>query len=101
MTRLGYQVLTANHGQAAVDVVREHEGDIHLVLLDMGMPIMDGPTTFPLLREARPEMKVLLFSGYELDAAAQALLDAGASGFVKKPVAFRTLAEEIRTVLGR
>jgi CheY-like chemotaxis protein len=99
LTPLGYQVLTANGGQAAIDLVREHEGDIHLVLLDLGMPNMDGATAFPLLKEARPEMKVLLFSGYELDSTAQALLDAGANGFLKKPASSKRLGEEIRRVL--
>lgn len=99
LMHLGYQVLTANCGQEAIDVVREHEGDIHLVLLDMGMPVMDGPTTFPLLKKARPEMKVIIFSGYELDATTQALLDAGASAFLEKPFALKKLGEEIRRVL--
>ena len=99
LERLGYQVLTANGGHAAIDMVREYEGDIHLVLLDMGMPIMDGPATFSLLKNERPEMSVILFSGYELDSAAQALLDAGASGFLKKPVTRQKLGEEIRKVL--
>jgi len=99
LTPLGYQVLTANGGQAAVDLSNEHEGDIHLTLLDMGMPIMNGATTLPLLKAARPEMKVLLFSGYELDAIARTLLDAGASGFLQKPVSSEELAKEIRKVL--
>lgn len=96
---IGFQVLTANGGQAALDIVCEHQGDIHLVLLDMGMPTMDGPTAFPLLTAQRPEMKVILFSGYELDATTQALLDAGASAFLMKPVTSQELVAEIRRVL--
>jgi CheY-like chemotaxis protein len=99
LTRLGYQVLTADNGRSALTRVREHDGEIHLVLLDMGMPVMDGPTAFPLLKKERPEMKVLLFSGYELDSVAQGLLDAGASGFLMKPVTSNTLAAEIRSAL--
>ncbi len=96
---LGYQVLTANNGQVAIDMAYQHKGDIHLTLLDLGMPVMDGPTAFPLLREARPDMKILLYSGYELDTTAQALLDAGASGFLKKPFRFGKLIDEIREIL--
>jgi len=99
LTPQGYQVLTANGGEAAVDMVRKYEGNIHLTLLDLSMPFMDGQTAFPLLKKARPDMKVLLFSGYELDATAQTLLDAGASGFLMKPVAVNKLREEIRKVL--
>ncbi len=99
LTRLGYQVLTANGGQAAIDLVREHAGNIDLVLLDMGMPSMDGPRTFPLLKKVRPEMKVILCSGYEHDITIQALLDAGANSFLQKPVTSKKLAEEVRGVL--
>jgi CheY-like chemotaxis protein len=97
---LGYQVLAANSGQAAVDIARDYEGDIHLVLLDMGMPIMDGPTTFSLLREVRPDIEVLIFSGYAMDADVQDLLEAGARGFLQKPVRFKRLQEEIHQLLG-
>jgi two-component system, cell cycle sensor histidine kinase and response regulator CckA len=99
LTPLGYQVLTANSGQAAVDMVREHEGDIHLVLLDVSMPDMDGPTVLPLLKKERPEMKVLIFSGYDKGFIEQPLLNAGADGFLRKGVASEEMREAIRTVL--
>lgn len=99
LVSLGYRVLTADNGRSALDRAREHEGAIHLVLLDMGMPVMDGATAFPLLKMERPDMKVLLFSGYDLDSAAQNLLDAGASGFLMKPVRTTKLAAEIRRTL--
>lgn len=99
LKRYGYQVLTASGGQAAVDLAREYKGEIHLALLDMGMPIMDGPATFPLLRKARPKMKILIFSGYEQDVTTQSLLDAGACGCLKKPVLAKTLSEKVREVL--
>jgi len=99
LTQQGYRVLTANDGQAAIDVVRDHSGSIDLVLLDMGMPIMDGPTALPLLKKVCPEIKVILFSGYELDATMEALLDAGASSYLQKPVRIKKIKEEIRTVL--
>ncbi|MCF6286295.1 MAG: response regulator, partial [Candidatus Hydrogenedentes bacterium] len=99
LSRLGYKVLTANGGQTAQDLLRDHEGDVHLVLLDMNMGGMDGPTLFPHLKRERPEMKVLLFSGYEMDETVQGLLDAGANGFLKKPVSSKKLGAEIRRML--
>jgi two-component system, cell cycle sensor histidine kinase and response regulator CckA len=99
LTPLGYQVLTANSGQAAVDMVREHEGDIDVVLLDVRMPTMDGPTALPLLKNERPEIKVLIFSGYEKNFVAQPLLDAGADGFLKKGEKSEKMGEAIRTAL--
>jgi CheY-like chemotaxis protein len=99
LTRFGYSVLTATNGQEAIEVARTFDGEIHLVLLDMGMPVMGGAEAYPLLRHARPEIKVIIYSGYELDATAQALLDAGASAFIQKPFQMTALGAEIRRAL--
>jgi len=99
LDKLGYQVLCASHGQEALEIVRKHDGKIDLAIIDMAMPIMGGPELFPLLRTERPGIRVILCSGYELDPAAQALLDAGATAFVRKPFPIRTLATEIRKAL--
>ena len=97
--RLGYRILLARHGSEAVRVAREFDGDIHLAILDMEMPFMGAPEAFPLLIEARPDMKVILMSGYELDARAQGVLDAGASAFLQKPFLIRELGAVIRKAL--
>ena len=68
-------------------------------VLDMGMPIMGGAEAYPHLREARPQLKVIVCSGYELDASSQALLDAGASAFLQKPFRATALAQTLRRVL--
>lgn len=99
LTRLGYQVLLAPDGQKAVEIVKTRGENIHLVILDLGMPILDGTRAFPLLREAKPDLKVILSSGYELDSAAQALLNAGAIAFLHKPFRTETLVEEIQKAL--
>ena len=75
------------------------DGQIHLALLDMEMPVMNGSKTYPLLTQARPGLKVIVYSGHELDASIQALLDAGARAFIYKPFDLRTLAAEVRRVL--
>jgi two-component system cell cycle sensor histidine kinase/response regulator CckA len=49
--------------------------------------------------EARPELKVLVFSGYALDGPAQEILDAGANGFVQKPFSVAGLSEKLEEVL--
>ena len=51
----------------------------------MGMPAMDGAETYPVLREARPGMKVILCSGLEPDEASRAVLEAGVFAFLRKP----------------
>lgn len=99
LEHLGYRVLIARDGQKALDVARTFEGGIDLAVLDLKMPVMDGSQVYPLLREARPGIKVIVCSGYELDAASQALLDAGASAFLRKPYRIEVLAAEIRKAL--
>ena len=100
LERFGYRVLTARDGVEAVDLANEHAGKIHLVLLDLNMPVMGGAEAFSLLRKTHPALKVILWSGYNLSPSIRALLDAGASGFVRKPFRIEALTEEIRKVLG-
>jgi PAS domain S-box-containing protein len=99
LEHLGYRILIAHDGQEALDVARTFEGRIDLAVLDLKMPGMDGSQVYPRLREAQPEIKVIVCSGYELDAASQALLDAGASAFLRKPYRIEALAAEIRKAL--
>ena len=99
LERLGYQVLCAHNGEEALEIARSFEGDIHLALLDMGMPVMGGAEAWPRLKEIRPGLKVIVCSGYELDASSQALLDGGASAFLQKPFRVTALAQALRRAL--
>jgi CheY-like chemotaxis protein len=95
----GYTVLLASNGREAVDIARERSAEIDVVLLDMAMPVMGGAEAFPLLRSARPALKVILCSGYDLDESAQSLINAGASAFIQKPFGLEELCLEIRKTL--
>ena len=99
LCQYGYQVLTARTGRDAIEIAHGYEEDIDLAILDMGMPVMDGSETFAILRQIRPDIKVIICSGYELDAAAHALIQAGACGFIQKPFQMNTLVQEIRRIL--
>jgi CheY-like chemotaxis protein len=101
LERLGYRILCAHDGQEAVEIAQSYEEDIHVAVLDMGMPVMGGAQAYPLLMKARPNLKVLISSGYELDPAAQALLDAGASAFIQKPFRAHVLATTVRKALAK
>jgi CheY-like chemotaxis protein len=95
----GYAVLLAHNGREAVEMTREYGEEIDIVLLDMAMPVMGGAEAFPLLQAARPALKVILCSGYDLDESAQRLIDAGASAFVQKSFGPVELCQEIRKAL--
>ena len=96
---LGYKVLTAQDGKQAVEIARDYDGEIHLALLDIEMPVMDGPEAYPLLMAARPSLRVMVCSGYGLDTGTQNMLDAGASAFLQKPFTLAALAAELRKAL--
>ncbi|NUN95047.1 MAG: PAS domain S-box protein, partial [Candidatus Omnitrophica bacterium] len=99
LERLGYRTLSARNGQEAVQIAREHPDRIDLAILDMAMPVMDGPTAFPLLRGVRPDMKIVVCSGFDAGSEAESLLESGAVGFIQKPFTTQTLASEIRAAL--
>lgn len=95
----GYQVVCASNGREAVEIARTFPGEIQAAVLDLAMPVMGGAEAFPLLKKARPRMKVIVCSGYELDETSQTLLDAGASAFLHKPFRPEQLGIEIRRAL--
>lgn len=99
LSTLGYTVLCAQDGRQALDIAEAHGGPIHLALLDMAMPIMGGAETYPLLLKVRPDIKIIIMSGYDLGTLAQALEGAGVSGVLQKPFRVEKLAATIRHAL--
>ncbi|MBR9982670.1 MAG: response regulator, partial [Desulfatitalea sp.] len=99
LAKLGYQVFTAEGGEAALEVVRKHRAGIDLVILDMIMPDMGGGETFDHLRRIDPEIKVLLASGYSINGEASEILARGCNGFLQKPFNLTVLSREVRRVL--
>ncbi|MEA2039779.1 MAG: response regulator [Thermodesulfobacteriota bacterium] len=99
LERLGYSVLEAKTGQEAIDVVKTFDGDIDLAMLDILLPDMSGNAIYPFLMDARPDLKVIVFSGYSIDGPAQEILDAGAQDFIQKPFAIAELSEKLKKIL--
>jgi PAS domain S-box-containing protein len=89
---LGYRVLSAEDGEKAVELVRERP-DIDVVLLDMVMPRMDGRATYLALRDMRPELRVVLTTGFALNEEAQRILDLGVREFIAKPFSVESLSQ--------
>jgi signal transduction histidine kinase/CheY-like chemotaxis protein len=97
----GYSVLLANSGAAAIQIFEERSEQIDLVLLDMLMPGMSGEETFGALRAIRPDVKVLLSTGFAPDEAAQRFTDEGLAGFLRKPYDPNQLAGEVQQIIER
>jgi CheY-like chemotaxis protein len=95
---LGYVVLAAKDGPSALALAEAYEGDLDVLLTDVIMPVMDGPTLATQLREQRPELAVLFMSGYsESTTSARGSLEA--RPLLAKPFKPGELARRLREVL--
>lgn len=97
--QLGFHVLTAHGGEEALAVFRAHADDIVCVILDLTMPGMDGPTVFDHLLHIKPDVRVILSSGYSLHDAPQLFGKRGFVGFIEKPYTLQILSDELQRVL--
>ncbi|MBU0543992.1 MAG: PAS domain S-box protein [Proteobacteria bacterium] len=101
LNSLGYQVLPVRSGIEAVKLFTEKKDEIHLVILDMVMPEMNGTETFDLLKKIQPDLKVLLCSGYSLSEEASQILNNGSNSFIQKPFDINRVSSKIRELLDR
>ena len=85
LAKLGFHVLTAESGEAAVDALVRHPGEVRLVIFDFSMPGVAPEALFDRMRAAAPEARFLLASGYSREASVQAVLDRGCHDFIQKP----------------
>ena len=101
LKKLGYNVVTADDGEAALEMLHQMDGGIHLCLLDLTMPRLSGKDTFAAMRRGPARgVPVVICSGYlvDLDGFAE---ETGSrpDAFVQKPYALDDLARTIRSVL--
>ncbi len=99
LEKLGYRVLVANSGEEGVETVKQMGAEIDLVILDLIMPGMDGGKTFDCIRDMRPEIPVVLSSGYAINGHATEIIQRGCNGFIQKPFNISELSQKIRNVL--
>ncbi len=95
----GYTIIEADSGEAAIERVKEHEGKIDLVLSDVVMPEMDGPTMLRELRKQGHTMKVVFISGYAEDAFEKNLEGQRDFAFLPKPFSLKQLAEAVKAAM--
>lgn len=99
LEKLHYAVLKAENGRDAVALFSRHVDQVVLVILDMNMPGMSGGVVFEELRKLKPDVKVLLTSGYGLDGQIQELLALGGCDFVQKPFSIAALTQKLSGIL--
>lgn len=95
----GYTVLEACSGADALEVMEEHGGEIDLVVSDVVMPEMDGPTLLKEIRKRGVEVKVIFMSGYAEDAFKKNLDEGETFQFLQKPFTLKSLAAIVKRVM--
>lgn len=99
LTEAGYSVLSATHGEKALEIYRQEKDRIGLVLLDLIMPGMGGKRCIQELKKINSQVKILVSSGYGVEGSRDEIMQEGASGFVSKPYEVKELLQLVREVL--
>ena len=101
LRRQGYDVVTASTGLEGLEVFDANEGRFDLVLTDVIMPELDGPSLSKELIKRRPDIKIVFMSGYADDAFKNTLDPATVFEFLPKPFSLAQLAAKVKEVIGR
>ncbi len=97
----GYTVLEAASGVEALEIIQERGAPVDLVVSDVVMPEMDGPTLLGELRKLYPDLKVIFVSGYAEEAFRKNLPEGEDFNFLPKPFSLRQLVETVKQAMGR
>lgn len=100
LTSRGYEVEVASSGLEALEVMREADGRFDLVVSDVVMPEMDGPSLLRELRKTQPDLKIIFVSGYAEDAFKKNLPEGEVFAFLPKPFSLKQLATAVKETLG-
>ncbi len=100
LSALGLTVFDAADGPSAIAFVRDHQGPLDLVLLDLTMPGLAGDETLRQLRQIRPDLRALIMSGYSEVETMQRCASLGVAGYLPKPFDVATLTAKLQPLLG-
>ena len=101
LKKMGYDVLTANNGREAIEIFKQNNDRVAIVILDLIMPGMGGGEVYERLKEIDSNVKVLLSSGYSIDGQAAEILNRGCDGFIKKPFKLNELSYKLRELISK
>jgi len=99
LTSRGYEVHEASSGTEALEIFKALDGKVDIVVSDVVMPEMDGPTLLRELRKVQPGIKFIFVSGYAEDAFARNLPEDAIFGFLPKPFSLKQLATTVKEML--
>jgi len=99
LTKMGYNVSIARNGKDAIEIYKENQDKIDMVIIDMIMPELSGGETYERLKEMNPDINVLLSSGHSINGQATEILERGCNGFIQKPFNINVLSMKLREIL--
>lgn len=94
LSSYGYHVLTASSGQKALEIIRKHESEIHLMVTDLVMPLMSGRELVEQVRRLSPHTRIFCISGYAWPAGRE-----NDSSYLQKPFTSRELLVRVKEAL--
>jgi CheY-like chemotaxis protein len=100
-SELGFEAVAADGGEEALCIFREQADRVNLVLMDHSMPGMSGFVLFKELRKIRPDIPVMLASGYSEEEVTGSFKGLGLNCFIQKPFNLTRLSDKVRRVLNR
>ena len=99
LQNLGCHTFHANNGVEALDILQQNKDDINVAILDLNMPVMDGKGAYEKMMKIKPDLKVLVASGYTLDSYVEEILNKGAHAFIQKPYSLENIAAKIKQII--
>ena len=99
LNELGYDVLSAASGDEGMEVLKEKNKSISLVILDMSMPGKSGLEIYREIKEFNPSIKVLLTSGYKEEEKVEHMLEKANDGFIQKPYTIDELSSRLSAMI--
>ncbi|MFH1998981.1 MAG: PocR ligand-binding domain-containing protein [Planctomycetota bacterium] len=101
LERMGFKVLTACNGVEALEMVRARGEEIACIILDLTMPCMDGQDAFDEIHKIRPELPVLVSSGYSVKEIESRFEGKNVAGIIQKPFLTATLRNKLQPIISR
>jgi CheY-like chemotaxis protein len=99
LSEYGYTVVESGDGEEAVEKFRDRVNHVHLLLLDVILPKIDGKSVYEEIRKIKPDIKVVFMSGYTTDIVQNHGIFENEFNFIQKPVMPHVLLSKIRNVL--
>lgn len=98
MKKAGFRVWAAADGQEALRIYRQEQAEIDVVLLDVCMPVLNGPDALMAIKEITPDVRCCFMSGFLGEYTEDDLHKLGAAKFIRKPFQLSTVAQELLTL---